>query len=151
MAPMFLYSGMQSPTDQKASMSNSVANLIARARHAQKSFAAAGQDLTDMAVAAAGWAILEPRRNRALAEQAVAETGLGNVADKIAKNHRKTLGLLRDLQGARSAGVIADDPATGVTEIARPWASSPRSRHRPIRRRCPPTMSSTPSRLVTRS
>jgi len=50
----------------------------------------------------------------------VAETGLGNVADKIAKNHRKTLGLLRDLQGAKSAGVISDDASAGITEIARP-------------------------------
>ena len=73
-----------------------------------------------MAVAAAGWAILEPGRNRALAEQAVAETGLGNVADKIAKNHRKTLGLLRDLRGAKSAGVIREDARLGLTEIARP-------------------------------
>jgi sulfoacetaldehyde dehydrogenase len=73
-----------------------------------------------MAVAAAGWAILEPGRNRALAEQAVAETGLGNVADKVDKNHRKTLGLLRDLQGAKSAGVIHEDARLGLTEIARP-------------------------------
>ncbi len=101
-------------------MPNSVANLVARARLAQKGFADAGQERADMAVAAAGWAILEPSRNRALAEQAVAETGLGNVADKIAKNHRKTLGLLRDLQGAKSAGVISEDPSTGITEIARP-------------------------------
>jgi len=101
-------------------MPDTVASLVARARVAQKSFADAGQQRTDMAVAAAGWALLEPERNRTLAEQAVAETGLGNVADKIAKNHRKTLGLLRDLQGAKSAGVISDDPNSGITEIARP-------------------------------
>lgn len=73
-----------------------------------------------MAVAAAGWAIMEPKRNRALAELAVRDTGLGSVEDKIRKNHRKTLGLLRDLQGARSVGVIAEDSARGITEIARP-------------------------------
>ncbi len=69
---------------------------------------------------AAGWAIVEPARNRALAELAVRDTGLGNVADKIAKNRRKTMGLLRDLQGARSVGVIAEDPERGLVEIARP-------------------------------
>ena len=42
------------------------------------------------------------------------------VADKVQKNHRKTLGLLRDLQGAKSVGVIAEHPALGLTEIARP-------------------------------
>jgi sulfoacetaldehyde dehydrogenase len=78
------------------------------------------QARVDELVTAAGWALVEPARNRELAELAVADTGIGDVADKIRKNHRKTLGLLRDLQGARSVGVIADDPATGLTEIARP-------------------------------
>ncbi len=55
-----------------------------------------------------------------LAELAVADTGVGNVEDKVRKNHRKTFGLLRDLKGARSVGVIAEDPATGIVEIARP-------------------------------
>ncbi|MDE2452255.1 MAG: aldehyde dehydrogenase family protein, partial [Burkholderiales bacterium] len=63
---------------------------------------------------------MEPARNRALAELAVADTGLGNVEDKVIKNHRKTLGLLRDLRGAKSVGVIAEDKAKGVIEIARP-------------------------------
>ena len=66
-----------------------------------------GQQAVDEAVTAAAWAIVAPQRNRALAELAVAATGLGNVADKFAKNRRKTMGLLRDLQGARSVGVIA--------------------------------------------
>ena len=69
---------------------------------------------------AAAWAIVEPGRNRALAELAVRDTGLGDVADKIAKNRRKTIGLLRDLRGAKSVGVISADPARGLTEIARP-------------------------------
>ncbi|HLB84240.1 MAG TPA: aldehyde dehydrogenase family protein, partial [Steroidobacteraceae bacterium] len=46
--------------------------------------------------------------------------GLGNVADKITKNHRKTLGLLRDLAGVKTVGVIAEYPEQGITEIARP-------------------------------
>jgi len=95
-----------------------VAALVARARAAQQVFAAADQETVDLAVAAAGWAVMEPGRNHALAEQAVRDTGLGAVDDKIAKNHRKTLGLLRDLQGARSVGVLGEN--AGVTEIARP-------------------------------
>ena len=50
----------------------------------------------------------------------MAATGIGNVEDKVRKNHRKTFGLLRDLHGARSVGVIAEDEATGIVEIARP-------------------------------
>jgi sulfoacetaldehyde dehydrogenase len=97
-----------------------VGELVQRARAAQRIAEGYDQARIDDVVAAAGWAIIEPGRNRALAELAVADTGIGNVPDKIAKNHRKTLGLLRDLHGARSVGVIADHPATGIVEIARP-------------------------------
>jgi len=94
---------------------------VARARHAQARYEAAGsQTLYDRAALAVGWAIMEPARNRHLAELAVETTGLGNVADKITKNHRKTLGLLRDVSSAKTFGVISDDEETGLTEIARP-------------------------------
>jgi sulfoacetaldehyde dehydrogenase len=97
-----------------------VGELLRRARAAQRVADAWSQSQADEAVVAAGWAIVEPARNRALAERAVTDTGIGNVADKIAKNHRKTLGLLRDLKGAKTVGVIAEDPARGLVEIARP-------------------------------
>ena len=97
-----------------------VQSLIARARAAQKIFARYTQAELDEAVAAVGWAIMEPSRNRTLAEIAVRDTGLGRVEDKIEKNHRKTLGLLRDLQGAVSTGVLAEYPEKGIVEIARP-------------------------------
>ena len=94
--------------------------IIARARKAQAAFERAGQEALDDAALAAGWAIMKPENNRALAETAVRDTDLGNVADKIAKNYRKTLGLLRDIQGVRTTGVIAEIPEKGLTEIARP-------------------------------
>jgi len=98
-----------------------VDSVIARARKAQIAFEATGsQERYDQAAQAVGWAIMEPTRNRALAQLAVQTTGLGNVNDKITKNHRKTLGLLRDIAEAKTYGIISDDPATGVTEIARP-------------------------------
>ena len=97
-----------------------VAALVERARAAQRHYETWSQAQVDMAVTAAGWAIIEPARNRELAELAVRDTGIGNVEDKLRKNHRKTLGLLRDLQGARSVGVINEDAARGIVEIARP-------------------------------
>ncbi|MCG5075452.1 acylating sulfoacetaldehyde dehydrogenase [Paraburkholderia tagetis] len=96
-----------------------IAGLIERARAAQQAFEFAGQEALDTAAAAAAWAIMEPARNRQLAEQAVRDTGLGNVDDKFRKNYRKTLGLLRDLHGQKTCGVIARDEATGIVEIAR--------------------------------
>ncbi len=97
-----------------------VAQLIRRARAAQSIFARYSQAELDEVATAAGWAIMEPGRNRELAELAVKDTGLGNVADKITKNHRKTLGLMRDLMHAKTTGIIAEHAATGITEIARP-------------------------------
>lgn len=95
--------------------------IVARARAAQARFEATGsQENYDRAAQAAAWAIMEPSRNRILAEMAVETTGLGNVPDKITKNHRKTLGLMRDIAEVKTFGVIRDDKETGITEIARP-------------------------------
>jgi len=96
-------------------------HVIARSRAAQARYELEGsQARYDRAAQAVAWAIMEPARNRVLAELAVETTGLGNVDDKIIKNHRKTLGLMRDIKDAVTWGVISDDPATGITEIARP-------------------------------
>ena len=97
-----------------------IAALVARSRAAQRLIDGWDQARVDELATAAGWAIVEPTHNRALAECAVRDTGLGNVDDKIAKNRRKTMGLLRDLAGAKTVGVIAEDRARGLIEIARP-------------------------------
>ena len=99
---------------------DAVARLIARARAAQTEYARWPQARVDEAALACGWAIMKPENNRALAEMAVRDSGLGNVEDKVAKNYRKTLGLLRDIAGVKTVGVIAEDPEKGITEIARP-------------------------------
>jgi sulfoacetaldehyde dehydrogenase len=113
-------SGPRSDPAAASPVEAEVAALVARARAAQKVFETWSQERVDLAVAAAGWAIVEPGRNRALAELAVEATGIGDVEDKVRKNHRKTLGLLRDLQGRRTVGVISVDESTGIVEIARP-------------------------------
>lgn len=99
---------------------NAISALLARARAAQRIYERYSQEQVDEVVTAVGWAIVNPEHNRQLSELAVADTGLGNVADKIIKNRRKTMGLLRDLQDAKSVGVIAEYPTKGITEIARP-------------------------------
>ncbi len=106
--------------DRNVTPARDVAELVARARAAQAIANEYDQQRVDELVAAAGWAIIEPARNRELAELAVTDTGIGNVDDKVRKNHRKTLGLLRDLKGVRSVGVIAEHPERGIIEIARP-------------------------------
>ncbi|WP_028470977.1 acylating sulfoacetaldehyde dehydrogenase [Neptunomonas japonica] len=103
-------------TNEKAQ----VAELVDRARKAQLILAGYSQSQVDEVVIAAAWAIINPDNNERLSVLAVEETGLGNVKDKVIKNHRKTLGLLRDLQEAKTVGVIRKIPEKGLVEIGRP-------------------------------
>ena len=50
----------------------------------------------------------------------MADTGLGNVPDKIIKKQRKTFGTLRDLLRGRSVGIIEQDPGKGIVKYAKP-------------------------------
>ena len=97
-----------------------VAGLVGRARRAMAGFAPAGQARVDEAVTALAWSLYKPEHARALAALAVEDTGLGNVADKVTKNRRKTFGTLRDLLRVRSVGVIEEDPARGIVKYAKP-------------------------------
>ena len=98
-----------------------IESVIARARVAQKNYEnGASQERYDIASQAVAWAVMEPNHNLELAKLAVETTGLGNIEDKIIKNHRKTLGLMRDLKSIQTCGVIMEDSVKGITEIARP-------------------------------
>lgn len=55
-----------------------------------------------------------------LAEMAVEETGIGNREDKVMKNVLATHLLWERIGPMKTVGVIGEDDATGITEIARP-------------------------------
>lgn len=97
-----------------------VQGVVARARAAQATFADASQTRADDAVRALAWSLYKPEHAREVAELAVADTGLGNVADKIIKKQRKTFGTLRDLLRVKSVGVIEEDRALGLVKYAKP-------------------------------
>ena len=95
--------------------------LVAIAKKAQEQYEANGsQELFDLACQAVGWALMQPENNSELSKLAVSETGLGNVNDKIQKNHNKTLGLLRDIKNIKSFGHIYDDKLKGISVYFRP-------------------------------
>lgn len=100
--------------------SETVDDVVRRARVAQASFAEVSQERADEAVRALAWSLYKPEHARALAELAVEDTGLGNVPDKILKKQRKTFGTLRDLLRAKSVGIIEEDPAKGIVKYAKP-------------------------------
>jgi sulfoacetaldehyde dehydrogenase len=95
-------------------------DVMRRARAAFASFRNVSQERADEAVRAVAWAIYRPEHARKLAELAVADTHLGNAADKIVKNQRKTFGTLRDLLRAKSVGIVEEDKAKGIVKYAKP-------------------------------
>jgi sulfoacetaldehyde dehydrogenase len=97
-----------------------VGGLMQRARAAQAAFAEADQARADEAVRALAWSLYKPEHARELAELAVADTGLGNVPDKIIKKQRKTFGTLRDLLRVKSVGEIERDERRGLVKFAKP-------------------------------
>jgi len=111
---------LKMPSNENSQVKNSVASLIRKAHVAQQIYNDYDQTQVDEVVTAIGWAIINPVNNHLLTTMAIKDTGIGKYEDKIIKNYRKTLGLLRDLQDAKSVGVIAEYPEKGLIEIARP-------------------------------
>ena len=97
-----------------------VKNLVEKAKKAQSIFENYNQNKVDEVVTAIAWSICKPSNNKKISNLAVNETGLGNSEDKILKNKRKTLGLLRDLKNIKTVGVINEDKKKGIVEIAKP-------------------------------
>jgi len=97
-----------------------VEDLIGRGREAMSLFLGSDQARVDEVVTAIAWSIYQTENATRLAKQAVENTGLGNVRDKVTKNQRKTFGTLRDLLRVRTVGIIADDPQRGIVQYAKP-------------------------------
>ncbi|MEM7565093.1 MAG: aldehyde dehydrogenase family protein [Pseudomonadota bacterium] len=99
---------------------SSVTQLVENGRNAMQQFSDADQARVDEAVTAIAWALYKPENAKRLAEMAVADTGIGNVPDKIIKNQRKTFGTLRDLMRVRTVGIIEDSPEKGLVRYGKP-------------------------------
>ena len=97
-----------------------IKNIVQKSRTAQVSYEKYNQKQVDEVVTAVAWAICNPTNNRKIAELSVETTKLGNVEDKIIKNKRKTVGLLRDLKNKKTVGIIDEDTSKGIIEIAKP-------------------------------
>ena len=98
--------------------SQDLAEAIARCREAQKKYAAYTQEQVDRIFLAAATAA--NRMRIPLAKQAVAETGMGIVEDKVIKNHYAAEYIYNAYKDARTCGVIEEDPAFGIQKIAEP-------------------------------
>lgn len=95
-----------------------VGEYIERARKAQAEFEKMSQEEVDRAVKLLAKVVYDNAEY--LAEIAVDETGMGNVADKVAKNKQKAKIVWSNLKGKKSRGVLDTDETTGITRVAKP-------------------------------
>jgi len=101
-------------------MSDSVKEIVERARRAQRIIEYWSQEQVDLMVTAVGWELYKEENASRCAELAIRETGMGVYEDKLLKHRKKTLGVLRDLYGAKTVGVIEVDEVRGLMKIAKP-------------------------------
>jgi sulfoacetaldehyde dehydrogenase len=97
-----------------------VAEYVERARAAQAQVANYSQKEIDDLCLSVGWEVYNDKNIAKLAELAVEATDMGNVADKITKHKVKVMGVLRDLQTAKTVGLIERDEAKGISKYAKP-------------------------------
>lgn len=95
-----------------------IAEYMQRARKAQSEFEKMDQQQVDNAVKILGKVIVD--NAEMLAEMAVEETGMGNYADKVAKNKNKARIIWNSLKGKKSRGIIERDDMAGITKVAKP-------------------------------
>jgi sulfoacetaldehyde dehydrogenase len=97
-----------------------VAQYVSRARAAQAKVADYTQKQIDDLVLSVGWEVWNDDNIAKLAALAVEATGMGNVPDKITKHKVKVMGVLRDLQTAKTVGLIERNETTGISKYAKP-------------------------------
>jgi len=101
-------------------VSESVAEVVARARAAQAAINDYTAEQVDELTTAVAWAVGRKDRAEELARLAVDEAGFGNYGDKVIKIEKRVFGVLSDLRRTPTVGVVAQDDERGITEIAKP-------------------------------
>src|SRR5215467_14419007 len=97
-----------------------IAAVVRRARQAARAIEHYSQEQVDELVTAVAWSVVRKDHAEALARQAVDEGGFGNYADKVAKINKRVVGVLADMSGQRTVGVVEELPAAGLVKIAKP-------------------------------
>ena len=96
----------------------SLRELIAKVREAQRQFATFTQEQVDKIFFEASMAANQARIP--LAKMAVEETGMGIVEDKVIKNHYASEYIYNAFRKTKTCGVLEEDKAYGIKKIAEP-------------------------------
>ena len=107
-------------TKERATIDNveALESAIERVRKAQKEFALFTQEQVDKIFFAA--AVAANKARIPLAKQAVAETGMGVVEDKVIKNHYAAEYIYNAYKNTKTCGVIEEDEEFGIKKVAEP-------------------------------
>jgi sulfoacetaldehyde dehydrogenase len=97
-----------------------VSAVVERARDAARAIEHYSQEQVDELVTAVAWAVVRKDHAEALARLAVDEGGFGNYGDKVAKISKRVTGVLADMSGLRTVGVVEELPSAGLVKIAKP-------------------------------
>jgi acetaldehyde dehydrogenase / alcohol dehydrogenase len=92
--------------------------MVGKADEAAQSFRRFTQEQVDRIVEAVYRAAWRARID--LARQAVEETGMGILEDKILKNAYATLLVYEDIRARKTVGIVGHDPIMGISEVAKP-------------------------------
>jgi acyl-CoA reductase-like NAD-dependent aldehyde dehydrogenase len=101
-------------------MADNIKEMYERARAAFKIVEYWPQDKVDEMCAAVGWELQKEETAMALARLAVDESGIGVYEDKVHKIQNKTRGIMRDMVGAKTCGLIEEDKEKGLRIYAKP-------------------------------
>lgn len=97
-----------------------IEQLVEKARKAQSVVANYTQEQIDEVCVAIGWEVYNDENITKIAEFAVEDTQMGNAEDKFKKHKGKVMGVLKDIKGAISVGLIERDEAKGISKYAKP-------------------------------
>ena len=106
------------PEEKQLAAEKHVDGLVKKALVALDEMRKLNQEQVDYIVAKASVAALDA--HGILAQHAVEETGRGVFEDKATKNLFACEHVVNNMRGVKTAGVIEDDPITGLTKIAEP-------------------------------
>ncbi|MFA6484599.1 MAG: aldehyde dehydrogenase family protein, partial [Bacteroidales bacterium] len=95
-----------------------IEEIMERARISGEKFSTYSQERVDQIVKAVYEAGFNNRVY--LAKMAHEETGIGKWEDKVSKNVIATRYVYQDIKDMKTAGILKEDPVSGITEVAKP-------------------------------
>jgi sulfoacetaldehyde dehydrogenase len=101
-------------------MSDNIQDMYKKARKAFREIEFETQERVDEICAAVGWELQREDTAKELAHLAVSESGIGVYEDKVHKVQNKTRGMMRDMIGQKTCGLVREDKEKGLRIYAKP-------------------------------